>query len=75
MPDRDNPDSVGFASEWARERFSSFGPDWDAAIAYGIDVSLLLENLSLTPAQRLRRLQQVVEFHEQLRKARGSRRE
>lgn len=37
---------------------------------YGIDVTLLLENLALTPAQRLRRLQQVVHFHEALRNAR-----
>lgn len=70
MANREHPESVGFPSEWARERLPSHGPDWDAAIEYGIDVSLLLENLALTPGQRLERLQQMVEFHEHLRKAR-----
>ncbi|HLT31860.1 MAG TPA: hypothetical protein VK013_17615 [Myxococcaceae bacterium] len=31
----------------------SFGPDWDAAIKAGIDVHLLLENLELTPTERI----------------------
>ena len=61
---------IGFPSEWARTNFPSYGPGWDAAIAQGIDVSLLLENLELTPAERLRRLQQVVDFHALLRNAR-----
>ncbi len=65
-----HPESVGFASEWARERFPSYGPDWDAAIEFGIDVSLLLENLALSPALRLLRLQKTAEFHEILRGAR-----
>ena len=34
----------------------SFGPGWNAAIAAGVDVALLLENLGLSPAERLRRL-------------------
>lgn len=69
-----NPDDVGFPVEWSRENFPSYGPNWDAAIEYGVDVSLLAENLSLTPAERLRRLQQLVEFHELLRNARSSER-
>ena len=70
MADLEHPESVGFASEWARERLPSFGPDWEAAIAYGVDVSLLFKNLGLTPAQRLERLQKLVEFHEVLRQSR-----
>lgn len=31
-------------------------PDWQAAIAMGIDVLLLEANLALTPAQRVRQL-------------------
>ncbi|MHB8876750.1 MAG: hypothetical protein ACYC8T_23900 [Myxococcaceae bacterium] len=71
MAQGEHPDDVGFPAEWAAERLPSYGSDWDAAIAYGLDVSLLLENLALTPAQRLARLQQVVEFHELLRSARS----
>lgn len=63
-------DSPGFPSEWTRTELPDHGPDWRAAIDYGIDVSLLLENLSLTPDERLRRLQQMVAFHEALRAAR-----
>ena len=72
MPDPSNPDSLGFAVEWAKKNFPSYGANWDAAIEYGVDVSLLAENLSLTPAERLRRLQQLVEFHELLRNARSA---
>lgn len=57
------------ADVWARANLPSYGPDWDRAIAYGVDVVLLLENLALTPAQRLDRLQQTVDFHELLRAA------
>lgn len=45
----------------------SYGPDWDAAIAYGIDVSLLERNLQLTPTERLLQLQQMTELYELLR--------
>ncbi len=62
----------GFPSDWAKTEFPSYGPNWDKAIAYGIDVSLLLENLALTPTERLARLQQVVQFHVLLRNARGT---
>ncbi len=70
MSDREHPESVGFSSEWARDRFPSPGPNWDAAIDYGFHVSLLIETLALTPAERLRRLQQLVAFHELLKGAR-----
>src|SRR4051812_18199211 len=39
-----------------RAAFPSYGPDWEAAIDYGIDVSILTDFLSLTPEQRTRRL-------------------
>ncbi len=63
-------DHDSYSADWARKHLPSFGPDWEAAIDFGIDVTLLLENLALTPAQRLRRMQQAVEFHERLRAAR-----
>ena len=61
--------SDAFAGAWARAALPSYGPDWDRAIEFGIDVTLLLENLARTPAERLARLQQVVEFHALLREA------
>jgi hypothetical protein len=48
----------------------SSGPAWDAAVAYGIDMKLLMSNLALSPAERLRRLQQTANFHAMLRAAR-----
>jgi hypothetical protein len=36
---------------------------------FGIDLSLLLENLKLTPTERLQKLQNQVRFHAMLRKA------
>jgi hypothetical protein len=54
-----------------RAAFPSYGPDWEAAIDYGIDVSLLLENLELTPTQRLEQLQRMIEFYDEVRRARG----
>ena len=49
-----------------RDSFPSYGPDWDAAIEYGIDVSLLIHNLELTPGERIAQLQWVSETHEVL---------
>ncbi len=40
----------------------SYGPAWDAAIEHGIDVTLLMANLELTPAQRIARLDQLNRF-------------
>ena len=38
----------------------SFGPGWDAAVAAGVDVVLLLENLALPPKERLRLLDEQI---------------
>jgi hypothetical protein len=40
-----------------------------AAKEYGIDLSLLIENLRLTPAERARRMQDVIDVAEQVRGA------
>ena len=37
----------------AGRMMESHGPAWDAAIDYGIDVSLLERNLRLSPTERL----------------------
>lgn len=50
-----------------RQAFPSYGPAWDAAIEAGIDVSLLEENLRLTPTERLEQLQRMTELYELLR--------
>lgn len=39
-----------------REHWPSYGPDWDRAIEFGIDVALVEHSLSLTPEQRLMRM-------------------
>ncbi|KIG14101.1 hypothetical protein DB30_07097 [Enhygromyxa salina] len=43
-------------TEDACRTLPSHGPAWDAAIAYGVDVTLLERNLSLTPSERLTQL-------------------
>ena len=47
----------------------------ERAIEFGIDISLLLENLKLTPTERLRKAQQVldslVSFQQEVAKARA----
>jgi hypothetical protein len=53
--------------EELRASFPSYGPSWDAAVKMGIDVSLLLENLELTPAARLERLEQLLNEIDALR--------
>ncbi len=52
-----------------RAAFPSYGPDWDAAVDAGVDVSLLLENLELTPTQRLAQLQALIDATEKLKRA------
>ena len=54
-----------FASE-LRANFPSYGPDWEKAIDYGIDVSLLLRNLELTPTERLQELEGWLELVEEI---------
>ncbi len=43
--------------EELKRAFPCYGPGWAAAIERGIDVSLILENLALTPTQRLAQLE------------------
>lgn len=43
-----------------------------AAIEYGIDISLLQENLKRTPTERLERLVQRIKFSEELKRARST---
>jgi hypothetical protein len=50
-----------------RQVLPSYGPDWDAAIEAGVDVSLLEENLRLSPTERLEQLQRMTELYELLR--------
>ena len=53
--------------ERLRRAFPSYGRDWDAAIEFGIDVSLLEENLRLTPTERILQLQRMTETFELFR--------
>lgn len=48
-------------------RLPSYGPDWDAAIEFGIDVAQLEENLALTPEQRILQLEGLLRLHDALR--------
>lgn len=47
--------------------FPSLGPDWDAAIDAGIDVSLILENLDLSPTARVQLLESLLTESQALR--------
>ena len=47
------------------------GSDIAAAKEYGIDLTLLVENLDLTVAERLRKLYSVSTFLEKMRKSSG----
>lgn len=47
--------------------FPSLGPGWDAAIEAGIDVSLLLENLDVSPTARLQLLDSLLSESQALR--------
>jgi len=53
--------------ELLRQDFASYGPEWAAAIEAGVDVSLLVENLRLSPTERLEQLQRMTELYEELR--------
>jgi len=48
------------------------GSDIAAAKEYGIDLTLLVENLDLTVAQRLRKLYSVATFLEKIRQGNGA---
>ena len=47
-------------------KLPSYGPYWDAAIDFGIDVVLLLRNLELTPTERVQQLQAMTELFESI---------
>lgn len=51
------------------ERRDEAGEALKRAETFGIDVSLLRENLTLTPTERLRRHEQALELAEALRRA------
>lgn len=65
-------DHDNYSADWARQHLPDYGPEWRAAIDFGIDVTLLLENLELSPTERLERLRKTVEFHDLLRSARAT---
>jgi hypothetical protein len=52
-----------------RAAIPSYGPDWDRAVEMGIDVSMLLDNLALTPTERLRQLEDLLNETAALRRA------
>ena len=55
--------------KWAR-RQPSYGPDWDAAIEFGIDVSLIEVNLSHSYEERFAHSLEMTRFIEELDAAR-----
>lgn len=61
------PDAQALEQPPERPALRSFGPDWDAAIAYGIDVSLLERNLALTVEERILQLDAMTQLRELLR--------
>ena len=44
----------------------SYGPEWDAAVEFGIDVSLIESNAELTPAERIEELVTMNRLHEEI---------
>lgn len=48
---------------------SSYGPDWDAAVAYGLDMTLIEVSIAMTPGQRAERLQSLLIQMAELREA------
>lgn len=40
----------------------SYGPGWDAAIAAGVDVTMIEANLALTPAERIAQMTAATRF-------------
>ena len=48
-------DHDSYSADWARQHLPDYGPEWRAAIDFGIHVTLLLENLELSPTERLER--------------------
>lgn len=52
--------------KWFRKRPSP-GPGWDAAVEFGVDVTLLERNLELTLEQRFQQLEEMLALAEALR--------
>ena len=55
-------------TEDAGRALPSYGPNWDAAISFGIDVTLIEHNLALTPTERLRQLDDMLATYFALRR-------
>jgi hypothetical protein len=53
-------------TEDAGRSLPSYGPAWDAAIEAGIDVTMLEQNLRLTPAERIQQLDEANLFMEEV---------
>ncbi|HUH03854.1 MAG TPA: hypothetical protein VML75_17785 [Kofleriaceae bacterium] len=53
-------------TEDAGRSLPAYGPDWEAAIAAGVDVTLIEANLSLPPYERLRRHFEHARFRERV---------
>jgi hypothetical protein len=45
--------------KWRRTQ-KSYGPDWDAAIEFGIDTSLIEQSLEMTFEERLKAMERVL---------------
>ena len=56
-----------YGTESAGRSLERRGPCWEAAIEFGIDVTLLLRNLELSPAQRLAQHAQQQRFAQEVR--------
>jgi hypothetical protein len=54
---------------WLRKQ-PSYGADWDAAIEFGIDVSMIEENLQLSYEERFRESVRLTRFAKTLEAAR-----
>lgn len=57
-----------YTTEDAGRTLPSHGPAWDAAIEFGIDVTLLEHNLALTPTQRLQQLDEMLRLYASVRR-------
>jgi hypothetical protein len=61
-------DRLGMTDEqW--ERFQAYTRGYGEQDENGVDISLLRENLKLTPTQRLEKHQRALEFHLEVRRA------
>lgn len=55
-------------TEDAGRSLPSYGPAWDAAIEFGVDVTLLEHNLALTPSERLQQLDEMLRLYFSVRR-------